>query len=43
MVASLVQAAGMVALTVGAALVSAAAGFIVGGACLVVFGLAMER
>lgn len=41
--ASLVQAAGMAALTIGAALAWIPAGFLVGGACLVVFGLAMER
>lgn len=37
------QLAGLVAVTTGAALVAPAAGFIVGGVLLILFGVALER
>lgn len=41
--AAIIQLAGLVAITVGAALIAPAAGFIVGGFLLVMFGVAVER
>lgn len=41
--AAIIQLAGLVAITTGAALVAPAAGFIVGGVLLTLFGLALER
>lgn len=43
MLANVLQVAGLVAVTVGAFLLLPAAGVIVGGAFLVLVGLAMER
>ena len=43
MVAALLQVAGIVAITVGAALVALPAGLIVGGVLVILLGLAMER
>jgi hypothetical protein len=42
-IATLVQLAGLTALTVGAAVLHPAAGWLVGGAALVLVGVASER
>lgn len=41
--AALFQLAGLIAITTGAALIAPAAGFIVGGVLLTMFGVALER
>ena len=41
--AAVFQLAGLVAITTGAALIAPAAGFIVGGVLLIMFGVALER
>ena len=41
--AAIVQLAGFIAITTGAALIAPAAGFIVGGILLTMFGVALER
>lgn len=43
MIASMVQVAGIILVSVGAFMVLPAAGLIVGGACCVLLGIAMER
>jgi ammonia channel protein AmtB len=41
--ATILQLAGLVAITTGAALIAPAAGFVVGGLLLTMLGLAVER
>lgn len=41
--AAILQLAGLIAITTGAALIAPAAGFIVGGVLLATLGLAVER
>ena len=41
--AAILQLAGLIAITTGAALIAPAAGFIVGGVLLAMLGLAVER
>lgn len=41
--AAILQLGGLIAITTGAALIAPAAGFIVGGVLLTLFGLALER
>jgi integral membrane sensor domain MASE1 len=41
--ATVFQLAGLIAVTTGAALIAPAAGFIVGGVLLTMFGVALER
>lgn len=43
MLAAVLQLLGVAAVTAGAALIAPAVGFIVGGICLTVLGLALER